>query len=515
MDSQFFLFLLDLLDVPHSDVRARKDFESQPSIWTIFGLAVLLTRYHIANKAIEFTDRTDVTGAACPFVAILGGEYVIVLSIGQDYVSLVRSDGRQLEMSKPHFLSNWNGVALLVSSDEDSRQPGFSDLKRNELNSTIKRIGAIASMLIISGIAVYMSPFSSDWSWWTVLAVNLFGLCVGYMLLLKQLHIDNAVVSKICGLIKESHCDNVTQSDASTLFGLVKLSEVGFAYFSLNVVCLLLFPALAFPLALVSVCVLPFTLWSLWYQKFKARSWCMLCLLTLCAMWLQAGVYVSAGAFSFPPSNWIVLTTALLSAYALSTLAVNRVMSLVDRGQSARRWELSFANLKAHDQVFDAFEGGVPVIGTSADECTGIVFGNPDAARRLTIFSNPYCGPCAEMHKRLEGIIGEDVSVGYAMTFFSEDLSMVNRYIIAAYQQLGAEKAWDILTLWFEGGKKQGEAFFKNYRLDMSNPDIEAEFSKHMRWSERQAFPGTPTVLINGREAVGPYTVDDYPYFPL
>lgn len=240
----------------------------------------------------------------------------------------------------------------------------------------------------------------------------------------------------------------------------------------------------------------------------------MLCLLTLLLMWAQAIAYVSGSVLHGFPADWIHGVT-LVSAYILAIGLIHWLMSLLKGCREAVAWEAKYNALRTEDKVVEAYTKEIPVIDIDRESCSSLLFGRPDASRSITVFSNPYCGPCAELHSLIDNIPSDKVNVQYVMTFFSDDLSKINRYIIAAYRQLGAERTWRLMSDWFAGGRTQGEAFFAPYGLDPDSPDVESEFRRQQRWREIHKFPGTPTVLFNGKEIRRPYSVIDYMYLPL
>ena len=67
-----------------------------------------------------------------------------------------------------------------------------------------------------------------------LLAVNFAGLYISWLLLLKQMHIQSQYADKICSLFKQKDCNNVLDSKAAKLFGIVGWSEIGFGYFLTN-----------------------------------------------------------------------------------------------------------------------------------------------------------------------------------------------------------------------------------------------------------------------------------------
>ena len=134
----------------------------------------------------------------------------------------------------------------------------------------------------------------------------------------------------------------------------------------------------------------------------------------------------------------------------------------------------------------------------------------------ITIFTNPFCNPCAKMHVRAENLLketNENICIQYIFSSFNESLEYANRYFNAIYLETSEEMAWQLYTTWFAGGKIQKEAFFNNLQLDMTIPAIEAEFQKHESWKEKTKLRATPTILVNGYKLPDNYKIEDLRYF--
>ena len=66
-------------------------------------------------------------------------------------------------------------------------------------------------------------------------------------------------------------------------------------YFSVSLSVLMLFPEYTGYLALYNLCCLPFTCWSIWYQKFRAHHWCTLCVSVQATLWCLFFCYLGGG----------------------------------------------------------------------------------------------------------------------------------------------------------------------------------------------------------------------------
>lgn len=162
-----------------------------------------------------------------------------------------------------------------------------------------------------------------QWSTVALTAFDLLGLWLTAMLMQKTLKIKSKAADHVCGILQAGGCDSILELKASSFFGIFKWSEVGFAYFSVSLAALLAFPGSIGALALCNVCCLPFTAWSIWYQKFRAKAWCTLCVSVQATLWLLFLCYLLGGWLS--QALPLRLPTLVLAAcYGATLLAINR-----------------------------------------------------------------------------------------------------------------------------------------------------------------------------------------------
>lgn len=477
------------------------------------GMSVILSKYGIQHECVAFTDKSELNSDNCPCIVILNGEFTIVESFTPDVVKLYVSNRGIDKIPLQEFYNEWNGTAILVYPSPKSGEPEYHEHIKS---IRIKRLKTWALTLCLATgilIGIFTNPLHGNWIWWVLLILNIAGVGVGFLLLQKQLHIKNRLADKLCGLAKESHCEDVTDSDGGNLFGIFKLSEIGSCYFFINSVCLLFFLNTLFWLAFVAVTVLPFSFWSIWYQKVKIKSWCVLCLCTLSLMWIQAIFYAFSDAFDSFDNNLIPLA-GLALAYITSTIILNLLMKRLESEKIGQQWKRIYTELKYNPNIITAVEGNASIFNTNDEVCTSLKFGNPEATNQITILSNPYCNPCARMHERIKNMPGKSLCINYVMVYFQHKGNLINRYIIAAYQQLGAERTWSLMTEWYNRGRKLEEKFFDSLNLDPFSHEVELELKKHQNWTYDDRLSGTPTIFVNGRELIYPYNIEDYMFIP-
>ncbi len=497
------------LGVPHTEGYVNDSMRTQPYMDSLFSLSVILDRYKVRHEMVRFKEIAIDRSEYFPMLVSLQGQYVVVTKMTADVVCIVNANGKQQELSMKFFQSLWDGVAIVAEADADSIEPNYGKNRTAKRISGLKFAGMITGAIILLLYGEIYNGFIQDWWKNLVIAVNGGGVYLSYLLIQKELNVRNRMADKICNIIHENDCHKVTDSSGSTFLGLIKLSSVGFGFFSVNIGCLLFVPEWIGWLAVVSFGVLPFTLWSVWYQKFRVKSWCALCLCTLMVMWLQSIIYLCVKEWHGDLSNLYSLV-ALGALYVLIVLITDRYVGFLKDWKKKEIWEGNFRHLKAEPKVVKAFMDGQPDINISDDGCSSLLFGNPDAPYRITIFSNPLCNPCGRIHEIIECYPGQEVCVQYVMTYFAEDVSILNRYIIAAYFQKGARWTWKMLTEWYAVKTKKDVSFFDNMDLDLTMPEVTAEFNKHKNWIKMNSFYGTPAIMVNRKELTGPYTVEDY-----
>lgn len=313
--------------VPHTVSHSEKAFASMP-FNSLFGLSKLLDSYGVDTLGVRLADKSEIEGLRRPFIAHTPGGFVIVTDVSDRTVSYL-TQGVAERMPAERFAEVWDGVALLASPRADASEPDYSSHRFLEVATVVKRylLWACAAVLFLSlfiGNGLWRHP-----SLILVALLDIAGLWLTSMLVQKSLRISNPTADRVCGVLQAGGCDNILEMKASKFFGLFGWSEVGFAYFSVSLLALLLFPQAVPWLAGCCVCCLPFTVWSIWYQRFRAHAWCTLCVAVQCTLWLLFFCYLGGGWVSaaWPPAPGFFLLGLI---YLTVLLALNRILPKFD-----------------------------------------------------------------------------------------------------------------------------------------------------------------------------------------
>ena len=332
------------------------------------------------------------------------------------------------------------------------------------------------------------------------------------IIILKQLKIQNDYADRLCSLFRYSDCNNILESEASKFLVFLSWSEVGFSYFISNILVLSFLPNFANYLAIINITTLPFSFWSLWYQKYKARQWCVLCLSILFLLWSIFVVNAFFGFFYFSQFNFLNLLM-IGGIYIVIILELNMFLTIITKGNKATSVQYEINSIKADEDVFKALLTKQPHYEVSKST-SQILLGNKNSQNLVTVFSNPHCNPCAKMHRRIKELVNDNknVCVQYILSSFNKDLDVSNKYLIGIYQQKN-QQVMQIFDNWFTSGKYNKESFFNNYPIEMGKKEIEDEFTKHEQWKEKSGLRETPTVLVNGYKLPNNFKIEDLRHF--
>lgn len=320
---------LRALGVRHTEDYSDRRFGEMP-FQSMFGMVKLLQEYGVGSIGLSVAPEQKekaIREFPTPFLADTADGFAIVLGIEGDKVTYM-SQQKVFTVSLAEFSGGWNGISLLSAVDEKSIEPEYSRHRVAEISTVVKKYVLVALAVMLLGVAMWLSGSYSHWAAWVLILFDCAGILFSWMLLQKSLGIHNDAAEAVCAVLEEGGCDELARSEASSFFGIFKWSEVGMAYFTISLLSLLLFPGTLPALAAINILCLPYTVWSITYQKFKAKVWCTLCVCVQVTLWLLFAVYLIGGFTSqiFPLSVEIVRNLLILGClYVAVLLGLNQL----------------------------------------------------------------------------------------------------------------------------------------------------------------------------------------------
>ena len=473
----------------------------------LYGLSEMLTWYGVENIAIRLEDKKQICDIETPFIAHAGNDFVLVKKICNGVVDYLWR-GKIVRVDFEKFKDFWSGVLLVAEANENSIEPDYFKNRKKEIFEGVLFV-LLYVLLLLGVLLAFIDADLFKSLNGIVVCLLLVGLYVCFLLLQKQMNMESDYAGKLCSLFKKSDCNNVLETDAANFLGVFSWSEIGFGYFVSMLLIYLFFPQWISYSAWIHVFTLPYTLWSVWFQGYKVKQWCPMCLIVMCIFWLVFILNLLSGnlyglSVISSSSLWMILL------YGLPFLIIHQLVCVLTESYSKQRVAFEMNAIKLNENVFMSLlrQNRHYEVTHSTSR---ILFGNVHAKNLITVLTNPQCEPCAHTHIKIGELLhktGDKFCVQYIFSSFKESLCISNKMLISAYMRENEIDCKVIYDVWFKGGKNHKEIFFKEYDLQINNI-VEEEFNNHQNWIRQCKLRTTPTVLINGYIFPEQYKIED------
>jgi uncharacterized membrane protein len=437
---------------------------------------------------------------------------------------------KSLQELTPSFKENWSGVTIMINSNT------FTNNKENILaykkEQKQKKQYTVLALAIVS---LMLFPFLFHFISYGITPLiqcilSIVGIGLGVLIYQQEQGINNAITETLCK--KTEDCNAITNSKAATIIWGIKWSDIGIVYFT-TITLLLCISAFTIGLSyllnvlsLISLLSVPFTLYSLYYQKYIAKKWCTLCLYTLAILWLQVLEYaVNYFTYGLPTLDYVsLLKVGFVTIIALSFIAAVWLLLLKQLLQTQLKSKQQINALKRFKHNPASFINNLiasDYINVPVQQ-NDLQLANPNAAVQIVVACNPYCGPCVDAHFQLTDMLTyTKENIGLTIHFMANHTpneSNRSKAINAIYNCLeanaaigNAHKIDAILHNWFTTNDVTKFNILNKENGLLINEENEIsrlQKSDISRWEKQIEY--TPTILINGYKLPAKYTIQDF-----
>lgn len=505
---------LQELHIPYTRTYLHGYMEHLPLNDSLWAVKKVFDHYKIDNASYSITDKTSITGINCPFIVQLSEGLVVVNKVSSEYVTFLGTKGKYTK-TFVEFMNSWSGVIMICKSTETSSEPNYFKHRRAAIRRNIYRIITAIALGLLIGLGFIKSI--DHWEITIELLTSIIGLSLSFLLLKKHLSIPSPTAEKICSIIKHGKCDEHVsiRSNKPLSHNNFDLSEFGVSFFAINTIAILIFsnsiiPSIGFVLTLT----FPLSLWSIGWQLIN-HAWCALCTMVMATLWISLIILAPVIDITLSIHLGIHLI-ALFCSYWILLQAIHTISEQYIKKNKQKEQINTLQRAKYNKEIWNAILSSSKTIHPISEEMTSsLIFGNKVSNLPLiTVVGNPYCKPCARMHRRLQPLIEAGFPIQYIYTYFNPDLAPVNKQIVATYIREGRTQTWEKLTLWYDGDKSRHPFNPDNAQPIESKLESEVvrELHKQNEWIENSEIKATPTVLINGIPLPSNFIVEDLLY---
>jgi len=529
---------LRLLKIKVNNATINDTLQNHPDWPMLLCVSDSLGKWNIPNGAGKI-EPCKIEELPTPFIAYTNNRenpLSIITRVENGTVELFqKSYSKVSTKSKETFLKKWNGVYLIAEPGEDAGEQNFKTNKQTAFLNSLIPIAAFFSLILLSflllsnNIRNTTGAVLSSTGTYIQFLILLMGVLVTAMLLWYEIDKNNPLLQKVCTGIAKGNCSAILSGKQSKIFSWLSWSEVGFFYFTGSLL-LLVFAGNPFAkyigiIAWLNILALPYTVFSIYYQGFVAKQWCVLCLIVK-ALLFVGGLNVVISGFLLPlPYYSFSVGAKFFLLYLLPVLMWFSLKPTILSLQKAKNTKREYLRIKFNTDIFDALLKKQKAITYSADGL-GIDIGNPAASNTLIKVRNPYCGPCAKAHAKIEALLeqNENLKVKIIFTTSNEESNhsiKPTRHLMAVAGQVNNQQnIKHSLDDWYLSDTKDYELFAAKYPADSyrQTGDLLAQGDKIEamdKWCKAMEIGFTPTIFINGHQLPDAYSIEDLQYFLL
>ncbi len=502
-------------------------------------------KYHNINISKSYLENLIISNANFPSILSVA-DALERLSIQHDIGKINKESLTDLEFPYVLHIDNRKGDLLFVKNkkdlDKNKEELRFwkgtilkiypNQLTKNKMNDeSLKKenfrtkvalvfLGSIITLLFISG-AFYSIGINS-----ILLLCAIIGVIVGYFLVAKEVGVKYASIENFCHSEKEgkSGCEEVLNSDAAQILGSIKFSDLVLSYFSFQILLISIssyFSSSYLILTSLSIATLPIILFSIYYQYYKVKSWCRLCLVVNAILGVQAIVLGFRFFKDFNTSN-MELIEVLISVLLFLILftAITLIKGNLKQMNDNKIHFFKYKRVVESVSVFSYLLFGQRMVKTTPIP-KEITIGNAKAPVKITMVSNLYCNPCKTQHEIIDDLLRTypdkvKVSIRFLLSGKDIDREITSSHYILSYwlkyiytKDNATEMAMMMLHDWFE--TMDLKVFKKQYPLDQEDLNAESKKieEKYFEWANESEIERTPTFFINGHLLPSNYDLEN------
>lgn len=439
--------------------------------------------------------------------------FIIVTNIREDKVCYYNLYLKKKTVNIDSIFKYWDGTALYIQNSNDT----------TSLLVLIKRIFEkieipVFVIAFISLLLIFLFYSSTFVFFYLLFVIKTFALLVSFLILRHELGKSSSFENKLCSFSKNVNCDKVLNSFSSKILGIFRLSDMSLLYFSSGLLSLLYsilikdVDSLLGCLCFISFFSFPVLLYSLIYQKYVIKKWCLLCLNIAFALILE--IILSIFYFKNNNLNLSFLNILVIGAIFIFLIVLwKKMYYLIIRNFIFDDLSISLNALKHNDIIFESVLNRQVSVNMDFSK-NDLIIGNKNAHNIITIAMSLHCPHCISLYRKLKKNIDSnalDVALNIRLVVTGDiliqsdlELKMMSLY----YKDIDCFSSclddWDFNDVFLLSS-------YNN--IDLVTPFVINEFERHKEWSNFMAISSTPLIFINDKIKPDIYSIDDLLYF--
>lgn len=503
-----------------------KELEEHPDFPSLGAVKDVFGKFNISSIALKLEDKSNIEKIEGCFLAQIidiknnSNLFAIIYSQDEDKLNWYNPIKKKKELiDRDVFLDLFTGYIFYADPNKNSGDREYSYTRKKENQSNMFSIllsVSIFSYLLFS-LFFIKTNFVKIYFVVFILFLLLGGIITALMLLYEYDN-NSSTLRKICNSSRKVNCLAVLSSKGSKIWG-VPWTVIGFSYYLGLLFSLLInsFSTNIFvTVSYFNILSLPYIIYSVYYQKFIIKQWCILCLLVQFINLALFILSVLAGSFSAGLSFDLLSIFSIFGSFILSFGVAYLLWQYIQKEKNNKDLSNLFKKIKYNrDVFFSLLKNERKMEGITND--FGVILGNPNGSIHIVKVCNPYCYYCSLSHPILSQLVKSNDEIKLQIIFFVNpdsdeyEHTPIETFLGAYYEGKDIEL---ILSDWYNNDNKNLEEFIRLHPIREDNSSKNKSNAISMfDFCVKNKISYTPTIFINGYELPEIYNSSDLLYF--
>lgn len=503
-----------------------KELEEHPDFPSLGAVKDVFGKFNISSIALKLEDKSNIEKIEGCFLAQIidiknnSNLFAIIYSQDEDKFNWYNPIKKKKELiDRDVFLDLFTGYIFYADPDKNSGDREYSYTRKKENQSNMFSILLSVSIFSYLLFSLFLIKTNFVKIYFVVFILFLLlGGVITALMLLYEYDKNSPTLRKICNSSRKVNCLAVLSSKGSKIWG-IPWTVIGFSYYLGLLFSLLInsfstniFVAVSY----FNILSLPYIIYSVYYQKFIIKQWCILCLLVQFINLALFILSVLAGSFSAGLSFDLLSIFSIFGSFILSFGVAYLLWQYIQKEKNNKDLSNLFKKIKYNrDVFFSLLKNERKMEGITND--FGVILGNPNGSIHIVKVCNPYCYYCSLSHPILSQLVKSNDEIKLQIIFFVNpdsdeyEHTPIETFLGAYYEGKDIEL---ILSDWYNNDNKNLEEFIRLHpiREDKSSKNKSNAISM-FDFCVKNKISYTPTIFINGYELPEIYNFSDLLYF--
>lgn len=486
--------------------------ESHPDYPSLIAVVDTFNYLGIENIATRI-EKSDLDKLPKTFISVYltetGSEIVYTKNLS-DTVEIQFSNNFKKTITRAEYLEGWNSIVVIIEENQMSQ--------KKSVTSTKYSIAGI--FFIVSLILLFLENREDLITATFYYFLLLTGLIISCFLVREEMGLHSDSISKICNATEKTSCKDVMLSNGAKVFKNLSLSDISMLYFSSLTLFFILNP---FTLnssiySIIGIFSIPVILYSIYYQGFIVKKWCVLCLGIDAVLLLQLMVISFNFSLEFNTVTGISFLTGLFIValfYYLGSQFKNKILK-INKNEGI---ELEYHKLKRNNIVFSTLlKNNQEIDEVHLISLKTIIIGKIESPVTLFLVLSASCGHCHTAYEKASKLVKRNPNQIKIQLIFNINIENTENPSNLIYKQASnyywsgeVHKAVDSLNDWHieRMDLEKWKCKWENNRLEDSCKMIPNQYN----WCLENNLHYTPAIILNGHIMPKEYQINDLNYF--